>query len=86
MTATPTVCLISFTDVPPDSPFYSYIECLACRDIIDIISGYQDGTFRPGNNVTRGQAAKIVANSAGYDETIPPTQQTFSDVAPGSTF
>ena len=82
-TTTPTTCTITFSDVPPGSTFYTYIECLACRGII---SGYQDGTFRPSSNVTRGQAAKIVANSAGYDETIPPTKQTFSDVTPGSTF
>jgi hypothetical protein len=42
--------------------------------------------FRADNNVTRGQASKIVANAAGYDEIIPATQQTFTDVPPGSTF
>jgi len=25
-----------------------------------IISGYSDGTFRPGNNATRGQIVKFV--------------------------
>lgn len=80
---TPLACTITFTDVPSGSAFYPYIECLACRGII---SGYSDGTFRPNNNVTRGQAAKIVANAAQYNETIPPSQQTFSDVAPNSTF
>jgi hypothetical protein len=69
--------------VQPDSTFYAFVHCLACRGII---IGYSDGTFRPNNDVTRGQAAKIVANSAGYNETIPPTQQTFNDVPPDSTF
>ena len=27
-----------------------------------IIGGYADGTFRPGNNITRGQMAKILYN------------------------
>jgi hypothetical protein len=36
--------------------------------------------------VTRGQVAKIVANSADFQDPIPSTQQTFEDVAPGSTF
>lgn len=40
--------------------------------------------FRPGNNVTRGQLAKIVSNSAGFAE--PPGAQQFEDVPPGSTF
>ncbi len=63
--------------------FYAYIQCLACRGII---SGYADNTFRPQNDVTRGQAAKIIANSAAYSEIIQPSQQTFNDVPSGSTF
>jgi N-acetylmuramoyl-L-alanine amidase len=34
--------------------------------------------------VTRGQVAKIVANSAGYND--PPAGQTFQDVPPSHTF
>jgi N-acetylneuraminic acid mutarotase len=67
-TSTPTACTLSFTDVPVDSTFYTYIRCLACRGII---SGYDDGTFRPNNDVTRGQLAKIVSNAAGLDDTPP---------------
>jgi hypothetical protein len=40
--------------------------------------------FRPSNNATRGQIAKIVSNAAGYNEE--PTTQNFEDVPPGSTF
>lgn len=78
---TPTSCTVSFTDVPQNSTFYSYITCLACRGVI---SGYADGTFRPGNLVTRGQLAKIVSVSAGFEETH--SEQTFEDVPAGSTF
>ncbi len=81
--STPTACTIAFDDVPSGHTFYSYIQCLACRGIVN---GYPDGTFRPGNNVTRGQAAKIIANSADYQDLIPPDTQTFNDVPPGSTF
>jgi hypothetical protein len=80
-TPVPTACSISFTDVPPDSTYYSYIQCLACRDIVQ---GYPNGKFRPENNVTRGQAAKIVSNAAGYDDT--PAGQTYEDVPPDHTF
>jgi hypothetical protein len=75
------VCPITFTDVPVGSTFYTWIRCLACRGIIN---GYADGTFRPNNNVTRGQLSKIVSNSAGFGE--PAGAQQFQDVAPGSTF
>jgi len=78
---TSTVCPIQFTDVPQGSTFYDFIRCLACRSIIN---GYPDGTFRPNNNVTRGQLSKIVSNSAGFSD--PQTVQMFEDVPPGSTF
>ena len=46
-----------FTDVPSTNPFYAQIETAYNNQLI---SGYNDGTFRPGNNLTRGQGAKIV--------------------------
>jgi len=75
-TATPTLCAITFTDVPPDYPFYEYIRCLYCRGAI---SGYADNTFRPGNFTSRGQVTKIVVLAFGYDIYIP-TSPTFTDV------
>ena len=82
-TASPTRCSVEFSDVPPGSTFYSFVECLACKGILN---GYADGTFHPGANVTRGQLCKIVSNSAGFDDAIPSDRQTFSDVPPSSTF
>jgi hypothetical protein len=79
--STPTACPVQFIDVPEGSTFYPYIRCLACRGIV---SGYADGTFRPQDNVTRGQLSKIVSNSADFQE--PPGAQQFEDVAVGSTF
>ena len=80
-TATP--CLLTFTDVPPTNPFYLFIRCLACRQIV---SGYADGTFQWQNHVTRGQLAKILANAAGLGNTIPSQQQTFADVPAANAF
>jgi len=77
----PTTCGITFTDVPSDSTFYTWIRCLACRNIV---SGYTDGTFRPGNDITRGQIAKMVSNSAGFSED--PGPQIYEDVPLGSPF
>ncbi len=91
-TVTPTVCLVIFNDVPSDNTFYADIECLACRGIV---GGYPCGGpgepcpgqyYRPGNNVTRGQASKIVSSAAQFADPVPSTQQTFADVPPGSTF
>jgi hypothetical protein len=78
---TATACTLTFTDVDTSNPFYHNIRCLACRGII---SGYADGTFRPGADITRGQISKMVSNAAGFSE--PVSGQTFEDVPPTSTF
>lgn len=82
-TATPTLaaCVISYNDVEVGSTFYTYVQCLSCRGIVN---GYPDGTFRPGNPITRGQLAKIVSNAANYNDPI--TKRSFEDVPVGSTF
>ncbi len=81
VTGTPILCNLSFTDVPPDNTFYAQVRCLACRGIV---SGYSDGTFRPNNQVTRGQLAKMVSNAAGFSED--PNPQIFQDVPATHTF
>ena len=53
-----------FSDVPTTNPFYPYIET-AYRH--NIISGYADGTFRWGNNVTRGQLSKMIVVAMQWD-------------------
>jgi N-acetylneuraminic acid mutarotase len=80
-TIAPTPCTITFTDVPPGHTFYTFIQCLACKGII---SGYSDGTFRPNNEITRGQIAKLVSNAAGINDE--PGSQVFEDVDPANTF
>jgi hypothetical protein len=88
-------CTIAFADVPVDNTFYPFVRCLACQGIV---SGYacggtgepcnptNDPYFRPNAYVTRGQLAKIVSESAGFSEEVPPSQWTFTDVPYGSTF
>jgi hypothetical protein len=71
-----------FTDVPPTDPFFCYVETAYSHSII---SGYSDGTFRPGNNVTRGQLCKIVVLAEGWSEGCSPPGH-FSDVPPTDPF
>jgi hypothetical protein len=90
---TPGVCQVRFEDVPSTNPFYSFITCLACHDIIsgyncggagEPCNGNHDPYFRSGANVTRGQIAKIVGNAAGFND--PVSGQHFQDVPPNSAF
>lgn len=54
----------TFRDVPLGDPFFGYVETAYSHSII---SGYSCGQgcleFRPGNNATRGQIARIVYNA-----------------------
>ena len=53
-----------FSDVHPDDWFFDPVSALASEYILD---GYPDGTFRPQNNVTYGEALKLVLMAADYD-------------------
>ncbi|MHC0037990.1 S-layer homology domain-containing protein [Pseudoneobacillus sp. C159] len=67
-----------FTDVPKDKPYASAVYQLAERNII---SGYKDGTFKPGASITRGQAAAIITKLINLD-TKNVKDQGFKDVSP----
>ncbi|MFL5732835.1 MAG: S-layer homology domain-containing protein, partial [Chloroflexia bacterium] len=71
----------TFLDVPLDHPFYAYIETAHAHGAI---SGYADGTFRPGNEVTRGQLCKIIVLAQG--RSLVGEGQHFMDVLPGNPF
>lgn len=51
---------VIFTDLPADHWAFDYITQLA---LDDIISGYEDKTFKPNGNVTRAELAKMLAAS-----------------------
>ena len=77
-----------FTDVLPGSTFYAYIETMYNAGIVN---GYPDHTFRPDNWLSRGQAVKIVVNTAVYMDPahwslLNPSTKTFEDVEVGSAF
>lgn len=55
-----------FPDVPATKHFAEAVNELAERNII---GGYPDGTFKPGNSITRGQAAAIIAKMTKLDTT-----------------
>src|SRR5438477_738090 len=89
-----------FTDVPVDNVFYSFVETAY---FYSIVTGYPCGGpgepcddlnrpyFRPDNQVTRGQLAKITTLAAieanpSVWQLLNPAVPTFTDVAFGSTF
>ncbi|HUS13526.1 MAG TPA: family 43 glycosylhydrolase [Chloroflexia bacterium] len=82
--ATETPCTISFSDVHPTDYFYTPVLYLACHGVV---SGYNDGTFRPYANATRAQMVKIVVLGFGKTLVTPPAgSYTFADVPPSHPF
>lgn len=55
---------IAFPDVKDTNSHYENIMNLVERGII---KGYEDGTFKPGESIKRGHAAKIIAGVLGLD-------------------
>jgi len=54
----------SFSDVKDTHQFYEAIMSLTSRGVIN---GYEDGTYKPGQQISRAHAAKIMALALGLD-------------------
>ncbi|MFB0919951.1 MAG: S-layer homology domain-containing protein, partial [Oscillospiraceae bacterium] len=70
-------CDISGTD---SGKYETMIKELASRGII---GGYEDGTFKPGNTMTRAEFAAIIVRALGL---MPKTSNIFSDIANSSWY
>ncbi len=58
---------LSFSDVQPGAWYYDNILSLVNRGIIN---GYGDGTFKPDNNITRAEFAKLVIVALSSEESL----------------
>ncbi|MDN4605884.1 S-layer homology domain-containing protein [Sporosarcina highlanderae] len=67
----------TFTDMHPNMESYQSVMGLHENDIIH---GFSDGTFRPYDQVTRGQAAKMVVRAINLDPGQEVPNPNFSDV------
>jgi hypothetical protein len=90
---TATACPLQFSDVPPDSEWYPFVRCIACRKVAngypcggpgEPCDGNNNPYFRLFNDVTRSQIAKMVSIAAGYGED--PGPQIYADVPPSNGF
>ena len=56
-------CVTGFEDTPGDQYYSSYV---AWANMNNIVNGYEDGTFRPDETVTREEAMQIIFNYCEY--------------------
>lgn len=73
---TPSALALEFKDVKATDPAHKAISNLSDRKII---GGFTDGTFRPDQSVTRGQASKFIAETLGLGNSKP-AKAKFKDV------
>jgi hypothetical protein len=69
----------TFSDLNNNHRFYNEINYLLAREVI---TGFQDGSFRPSDKVTRAQAAIMIGRALGLDGTKRTTG--FKDVGTSS--
>lgn len=57
-----------YTDLAEEDWYFSVVRELSAKGVV---GGYPDGTFRPENTLTAGEALKLILLAAGYGEQLP---------------
>ncbi len=70
----------SYPDVSEDTAAFKAVDRLSEMGIID---GYEDGFFKPDGEITRGEAAALIARSTGYTDAYQTGALPFADVKSG---
>lgn len=70
---------VKFADISTDTEYAD--EIIKVSSMGDIITGFEDNTFRPDKNITRAEAAKMLAEFIGYaDDEVSDEHSNFADV------
>ena len=72
-----------------DDASVKYAEGVKVMDLLGVINGYEDGSFKPANTLTRGAAAKIICNlllTPSIADTLPADKTGFKDVPSTNVF
>lgn len=74
-----TVAFASFTDVTEDNDAYTAVQTLSS---LEILNGYDDGSFKPEGNITRAEFCAVVCRALGLESQANGSKGTtiFSDV------
>lgn len=67
----------AYSDLGTDSPYFEAVTVLTQSDVLQ---GYDDGTFRPEQNVNRAEALKMILKSIGVETSSGLYSTGFPDV------
>ncbi len=70
----------TYPDVTENTPVYDAVDYLSD---MGVISGYEDGLFKPDGEITRGEAAALLARSMGFTDEYEAIKLPFTDVKAG---
>lgn len=73
----------SFKDLPSSHKSYAAAEFLKASGVLQ---GYDDGTFRPNNKVSRAEAVKILVSTAMTSDKLPTGKPPFGDIPDGAWY
>lgn len=57
----------------------SYEKAIETLTALGVVTGYEDGTYRPENVVTRAEMAKLMVELLGYGDLVSGSKSNFSD-------
>lgn len=67
----------TFSDVSSKEKYATAVNVL---NKLGVIGGYEDGTFKPMNNVTRAEFSAMLLRALGMGQAVTPTSPSFPDV------
>lgn len=65
----------TFTDIA-DTDYAKAVETLTA---LGVVTGYEDGTYRPDKTVTRAEMAKLIVEILGYGDLVAGSKSQFTD-------
>lgn len=66
-----------YSDMPSQHPEFPYVKYLMQHDII---YGFEDGSFRPGRDISRAEMASLLVRAAGLDTSQASSETAFKDL------
>ncbi len=72
--------LVSAQDFTDEADFGSSADAINLLSDLGLINGYEDGSFKPANTITRAEVAAIMVRMLGLEDSVVKGETIFTDV------